>query len=152
MQIGPQGGRKRIARGIVRLDFPSREAGEHAARKGAIGCNQGSGLVFLDGLAQRNRNRERFLLGIFSFDERYRLKRVVQRKIGICQLLPPVGGCSRPQGFRDIALTRGRDTPSEGRDLISRDADPAQQRVHGELRMPQRRRVVAITIPGNDPP
>ena len=29
-------GRERIARGIVRLDFPSREAGEHAARKGAI--------------------------------------------------------------------------------------------------------------------
>src|SRR5262249_57082513 len=54
--------------------------------------------------------------------------------------LPALGGGGGPQRLGDIALAVVRGRGAERNDLFAGDADAAQQRLHGELRMLDRRR------------
>ena len=60
---------ERIAAGIVHRHLPALQRGHHAARQRAVGRHQSGGLVFgLDRFAQRDRDGERFFLGIGGLD------------------------------------------------------------------------------------
>src|SRR5262249_61037796 len=74
----PGGGiRERIAAGIVDRDLPAFERRQHPARQGAVGRDQGRGLVRrLERLAQADGDGERFLLGVGGFGHRHGFERV----------------------------------------------------------------------------
>ena len=125
-----------IAAGIVGRDVPAAECRKHAAGKRAIGGDQGRRLLFLDRLAQCDRNRERLLLGICRLDEAQRVDRGPQRNIRMRELLPALGCGRRSQRFRDGSLASRSAPGAKDADLIAADADAPEQTMHGELRMP----------------
>ena len=139
-----------IAAGVVDRNGPACQCGEHAAGERAVGGDQRCGLVRrLQRFTQCNRNCERFFLGICSFDDRQCRERRGRRNIGAGELPPEIGGRRRPHGFGDIALSPMSGSLAEHADLVAVDADAAQQRLHRELRMPDRGRdeLLAAAIP-----
>jgi len=141
--------RERVAAGIVDRDFPALQRRQHPTRQGAVGRDQGRGLVRrLERLAQANRDGERFLLGVGGLDHRPGFERALdrQRDIASGELLPALGGGGGPQRLGDIALAVMRTRSAQRGDLLARNADAAQQRLHGELRMLDRRRNPRVAI------
>ena len=127
---------ERVTAGVVDRDVPARERGEHAARQRPVGRHQRRGLaVGLEHLAQRDRDRERFFLGVRRRDHRHMRERVVEPQAALGKLAPLVGGVGGPHHLRDDGLAAVRRRLAEPADLVARDADPPQQRLHGELRM-----------------
>ena len=62
---------QRVAAGIVHRHVPARQRRQHAAGQRAVGRHQRGGLAWnLHRLAQRDRDGQRFLLGIGGFDHR----------------------------------------------------------------------------------
>ena len=62
---------QRVAAGIVDRHVPARQRRQHAPRQRAVGRDQRGGLARrLDRLAQRDRDRERLLLGVGGLDHR----------------------------------------------------------------------------------
>ena len=59
---------QRVAAGIVGRHVPASERGADAARQRAVRRHQRGGLLLVHGLAQRDRDRERLLLGIGGLD------------------------------------------------------------------------------------
>ena len=85
---------ERVAAGIVDRDLPARERGDDAARQRAVGRHQRGGLVRrFERLAQRDRDGERFLLGIGGLDHA-RARRARCRSRRRSPLLP-VRACQR---------------------------------------------------------
>src|SRR5262249_34281894 len=114
----PSGGgvRKRIAAGIVDRDLPALQRREHAARQGAVGRDQGRGLVRrLDRFAQANGAGERFSPGVGGFDDRHGFERALdpRRDIASGEPLPALGGGGGPQRLADIALAGMRSRSAE---------------------------------------
>ena len=136
----PRGGiGERVATGIVDLDLPAFERGDDAARQGAVGRHKGCGFAGkLHGFAQRNRNGECLLTDIRGFDDRQGFERAVHlwRDMRRREVTPQVGGCRRPQGFRDIAVARMRGGYAESDHLLACNADATKQRLQRELRVP----------------
>ena len=126
-------------------DVPARQRGEHAARQRAVGRDQRRGLACrLDRLAQRDRDGERLLLGVGGLDHRQALRARRRRarrnrsRRARCQRSVAAAGRSASETKRSRAVRRGR---AERAHLVARDADPPQQRLHGELRMADRGRI-----------
>jgi hypothetical protein len=60
--------------------------------------------------------------------------------------LPALGGGGGPQRLGDIALAVVRTRSAQRNHLLARDADAAQQRLHGELRMLDRGRNARVAV------
>ena len=139
--------REGIAAGIIRLDVPAPECGRHAARERTIRGHQRNPRFFLfQFFSQRDRDGERLFLGIRGFDDGDVFQRGVAR--GLIDARRPAFGRARwPHGFR--YELRARTSVRKPRHLVARDADAAQQRVHGKLRMARRRRLEdAVAVHG----
>ncbi len=142
-RTGRRGG-QRVAAGIVDRHLPALQRREHAARQRAVGRHQRGGLARrLGGFAQRDRDRQRLLVGIRGFEHGQRGERavLVRGKLRIGKFgLPAVGGSRRAQGFRHQPLAAMRRRRAENLHLVARNPDPAQQSRHRKLRMTDRRR------------
>ena len=101
-----------VAAGIVDRDLPALERGQHAAGERAVGRHQRRGLLRrLDRLAQRHRDRERFLFGIGGFDHGKPLERGFDLRLRSRTLASPcqsIGHCRRPQRLGQVALAAVR--------------------------------------------
>ena len=132
---------QRVAAGVVGLDGPAPERGGDAARQRAVRRHQRGGLVVVHRLAQRDRDRERFVLGIRGFDHRDVCQRRVARRF-VDALRPALRSHRRPHRLGDEPRARG--AFAEHGHVGARDADAPQQRVHGELRMARSRRLLLL--------
>ena len=132
---------ERIAAGVVDRHLPARERGDHAAGERTVGRHQRRRHVRrLHCFAQRDGDRERFLLGMRRLDVSERRERVpgMRGKQGSAEpLAPMLGRGRRPQRFRHegfAAMRRGRDQRD---DFGARHREAREQRLHRDLRMPE---------------
>ena len=129
-----------IAAGIVGRNAPARERGDHPPGKPAIRRHQRRNAVrTLERLAQRDRDRERFLVGIRGLDHREAFERARNRRI-VEPLAPMFGRGRGPHRFRNHALAAVRRGVAERRHGRAVEVKTRQQSLHGELRVPSRGR------------
>ena len=143
---------ERIAAGIVDRDVPARQRRQHPAGERAVGRDQRGGLVgLLERLAQRERDRQRFLLGIGGFDDRKPGERRLRMRHEIARRRcgRATGRWRRPAGTLPRPAARGRSrpvaraaAPRRGR-CRNASAKPAGRIADG--RRPGRR---TLTLPG----
>ena len=93
---------KRIAAGVFHRDIPAHQRGGDAAAERAIRRHQRGGLAVLHRFAKRDRDGERFFLGVGRFDHRHRRDRGIGLRFEhqiAGALLPDVGLHRRPHRF-----------------------------------------------------
>ncbi len=103
---------QRVTAGIVNRHVPARHRRQHAAGERPVGRHQRGGLAgIVHRLAQRDRNRQRLLLGVGGLDHRDAGKRGIgmSGEAGVRQaLLPKLAGRGRPQRLRRQAFAAVR--------------------------------------------
>ncbi len=128
-----------VAAGIVGRDVPARQRRQDAAGEHAVGRDQRGGLVgVVEHLAQRDRDRQRFLFGIAGLDAgkplQGRLRMGRKAALGGARA-PQVGGGCRAEGFRRQLLAAAAGRMRQRHDRVAPDAQTRQQGLQGELRM-----------------
>ena len=126
---------ERVAAGVVDRDVPTLECRDHPPRQRPIRRRQCGGLVgVLQGFPQRHRDRQRFLIGVCRFDH---------RDVGECSLdgvraeplAPAIRRGGWPQGFGEEPFATVSARRRKRRHHGAVDAQPLEQRLHGELRV-----------------
>ena len=140
---------QRVAAGIVHRHVPARQRRQHAAGQRPVGRHQRGGLAgIVHRLAQRNRNRQRLLLGVGGLDHRDAGERGIgmSGETGVRQALLPKlargGGPQRlrRQAFAAVRFGRRRARHAVADECRSSAAAPTWRTADGHARLRCRRR------------